>query len=130
MKIIILTTFFLCCFHHLYSQGDRSSEKEYISIFDESDLYINETSRTRINPYEETNNIAGGYINFGVTTPDKKIAPNQGNGIPTIPPTPDVPINRYIYFAGILGVFWGLICLSLNRKEKFNQKENCPFEAY
>ncbi|MEI6506846.1 MAG: hypothetical protein WCO54_00080 [Bacteroidota bacterium] len=108
MKIIILTTFFLCCFHHLYSQGDQ----EYISIFDETNLYITETSRTRINPYEETNNIAAGYINFGVTTPDKKIAPNQGNGVPSIPPTPDVPVNGSIIFLMISGVFLSIYKIS------------------
>jgi len=115
LPLIIAGLFFV------FNSGAQNTAPEdgYISIFDETDLYITESTRTRINPYEETNNIAGGYINFGISPTEKKMAPNQGNGVPSIPPTPDVPINRNIFILMITGFTLGIYRVSTRSKNAF-----------
>ncbi len=107
MKLIISISLFLFCSNYLYSQVDASFDDRYISIFDEADLYINQSSAQNPRNNYQTDNSFNGYVNFnvGVYNNPKSNPPVQTNGIPSIPPTPDVPVNGSIIFLMILGIF-------------------------
>ena len=134
MSIKLLPAIKIVCFSLLlivsnlsaFAQGDLFYEEEYLSIYEESDLYIDSYNR-RINHYDDYEHYTGGYGAVGalnnaevVKANPKPNNPAQGTDcVPTLPGTdPDVPINSEIQYLMIMGILFATYKLSRFKRKR------------
>jgi hypothetical protein len=105
---IILFIFLLFSTNFCFSQVDPWGD-EATSIFEESDLYLDNYSKTSRSIYQEPSVSAGGYLGIGVSAPTPPPDPKKVNtpGFPTDPES--VSINSAIVFLIIGGLTYGAL---------------------
>jgi hypothetical protein len=107
------------------AQGDLFEEEEYLSIYEESDLYLDNNKR----PEFKSDPIAsggGGSIGSLSNLPELVKGNNPNNNpargtdcVPTLPGVdPDVPINNEIEYLMIVGLLFGAYKLFIIKKNK------------
>ncbi len=105
---IILFVLLLFSTNFCFSQVDPWGD-EAISIFEESDLYLDNYSKTSRSIYQDPSVSAGGYLGIGVSAPKPPPDPKKVNtpGFPTDPES--VSINSAIIFLIIGGLTYGAL---------------------
>ncbi len=103
---IILFIFLLSSTNFCFAQVDPWGD-EATSIFEESDLYLDNYSKTSRSIYQEPSVSAGGYLGIGVSAPTPPPDPKRVNtpGFPTDPES--VPINSAMILLIITGLTYG-----------------------
>ena len=110
---IILFIFLLSSTNFCFAQVDPWGN-EATSIFEESDIYLNNYSNTTRSIYQEPSVSAGGYLGIGVSTPTPPPDPKRVN-TPTFPTSPDVPINNAVILLMIIGLTYGAYHAKVNQ---------------
>jgi hypothetical protein len=105
--ILFLFLLFSFCPVHSFAQG-YPEEGDYLTVFEEPDLYIGSYKKPR-SIFEETQQSVNGYLgvsNF-FRTPQQE-QPRSTNGVPDPPPPPDAPINSELILLMLAGSGLGI----------------------
>jgi len=102
----LLCIIFIIYTSQLFAQGGPFDDDNYITVFDESDLYIDSYKRPH-SLFEDQTSISGiSNLLGGIGTFSTRSGGNtkEANGAPPPPPPPDQPINKGLFILMLTGI--------------------------